>query len=336
MTRPDDDQPTPSPEALFAPWTAQLRTTLTPTHVNELTRDGYTVIDDFWTPPIATALRTELDHLTEHDLWLPNRTHFVTAQSQPMETTKPDIYEVDMHSLPHRKALPNFAYVFSHITTQIAARLQALDPSLAMALGPAQDHHTVKLQRNAGHGGCFPLHYDNPGPPNQRKITMLTYLNPSWQDGDGGELQLVPFLRPPVRLAPTMDRVVLFAADTVLHRVLPARVPRLCFTVWMDGEQTNRAEDLTLRSAGGGVEATVNQLRNHPAQRLVTRCVYREAFEASLRACMRGRMGEKEMIAAHEKHVTQAQANGGLWRLVCAMRDYHELLQLSEGWELVL
>lgn len=32
---------------------------------------------------------------------------------------------------------------------------------------------TVKLQYNDGGGGCFPLHYDNPGRPNNRVVTCL-------------------------------------------------------------------------------------------------------------------------------------------------------------------
>jgi hypothetical protein len=33
------------------------------------------------------------------------------------------------------------------------------------------DARTVKLQHNCGGGGCFPLHYDNPGPPSNRALT---------------------------------------------------------------------------------------------------------------------------------------------------------------------
>lgn len=43
---------------------------------------------------------------------------------------------------------------------------------------------------------------DNPGAPNKRRVTALTYLNPEWKEGDGGELQIVPFLSRPVTLPP--------------------------------------------------------------------------------------------------------------------------------------
>lgn len=60
----------------------------------------------------------------------------------------------------------------------------------------------------SGSGGCFPLHYDNPGPPNKRALTCLLYLNPDWKDGDGGELCLTPFLQKERVIAPLLDRMV--------------------------------------------------------------------------------------------------------------------------------
>lgn len=60
----------------------------------------------------------------------------------------------------------------------------------------------------AGSGGCFPLHYDNPGPPNKRALTCLLYLNPHWKEGDGGEVCLTPFLQKEKAIAPLLDRLV--------------------------------------------------------------------------------------------------------------------------------
>ena len=59
------------------------------------------------------------------------------------------------------------------------------------------------MQRNDGTGGCFPTHYDNPGPPSKR-ATCILYLNPHWRTGDGGELDLVPFCATPTHVAPRL------------------------------------------------------------------------------------------------------------------------------------
>ena len=48
---------------------------------------------------------------------------------------------------------------------------------------------------NRGSGGCFPLHFDNAGPPSRRRLSILCYFNPSWKPGDGGELELLPWLK---------------------------------------------------------------------------------------------------------------------------------------------
>lgn len=81
---------------------------------------------------------------------------------------------------------------------------------------------TLKMQVNEG--GAFPWHYDNPGPPNMRKLTLCVYLTEDWQPGNGGELQLWPFLsdehRCPISVAPSFNTVVLFLSDLILHRVL--------------------------------------------------------------------------------------------------------------------
>ena len=45
-----------------------------------------------------------------------------------------------------------------------------------------------------------------------------------------------------VAISVQMDRVVFFLSDRVLHRVLPARAERFCFTIWMDGTHTNLPE----------------------------------------------------------------------------------------------
>ena len=61
--------------------------------------------------------------------------------------------------------------------------LNVMLPSVAQT----QLHHqVVKLQRNAGFGGCFPLHFDSDARVDGRRVTVLTYLNPDWRDGDGG------------------------------------------------------------------------------------------------------------------------------------------------------
>lgn len=94
----------------------------------------------------------------------------------------------------------------------------------------------VKVQRNGGGGGAFPLHWDTSPSVSKRIFTAIVYLNPSWSRGDGGELLLAPFPYAPVRVAPLLDRLVIFSSTSLLHRVLPSSAERFCVTVWLEGQ----------------------------------------------------------------------------------------------------
>lgn len=37
----------------------------------------------------------------------------------------------------------------------------------------------IKLQYNAGQGGCFPIHFDTDAALDGRRVTSIFYLNPS-------------------------------------------------------------------------------------------------------------------------------------------------------------
>ena len=131
---------------------------------------------------------------------------------------------------------------------------------LNVMLPPPTPHHqlhyqSVKLQLNAGADGCFPLHFDSDAAVDGRRVTALTYLNPDWTPGDGGELVLYPFPGAPVKVEPLMGRVVLFSAANMLHRVLPSKKKRLCFTTWLFAKSaaaTATAEATTSSTGGGG------------------------------------------------------------------------------------
>ena len=173
------------------------------------------------------------------------------------------------------------------------------------------------MQCNEG-GGCFPLHYDNAGPPSKRRLTALFYLNPRWTPLDGGELELCPWLSPPVRVPPLHGRLVLFLSDVVLHRVLPSKARRYCFTVWIDGANTNDPSSLRLDPKASPCAA----LRMDPAQRILSRAVYAEEYAASIRECFRATPEqEAAVLESHHRHVEQQMAGSAAFaRLVTEAR----------------
>lgn len=284
---------------------------------------GFVVVDNACGLAWATALRGEMEWLMENGHMLPNKTQFNTAEG-PKQFSKPHIFEVDLHDpvvpwprLPEFKALRE--------ACPIAKAFQRRKPGFHIKQGI--DGTALKLQCNTG-GGCFPLHYDNPGVPNMRKLTALVYLNPDWQEGDGGELILQPFLGQRVRIPPLMDRMVVFLSDSILHSVAPSKVRRYCFTAWLDAEEgsINREEDLNLKVkhleaiqkdalAGGAL------LASSPLQRVLSRALYHQEYEQSLRNCMQDAPGADLMLASHRDHMVQHRNNPALVSCVTALSE---------------
>lgn len=318
--------------------------------VAELLAEGFVVLEGALEPAFGARLRDEVLALREMGLMDQNRVAFGGRNFD-----KPHIFEADLHDAVKRGACPLLGDVWAEGAGALCRRLNELCDDLA--LGETTDDVVVKLQLNEGSGGCFPWHYDNPGRPNRRRVTALFYLNPDWGEGDGGELLLLPFLAPvssATRVAPRHGTVVLFLSDRVVHRVLPSRTPRVAFTLWLDGRGTNGDEDCLLRArhlaleapwaavegeeaafdpAGGQPPAlppAARHLRASPLQRQLSRAVYAEAYEASLRECMAppqdgsgdGNLGLRGMLMAHAKMVEGAMAHPLLGPFVSAARRH--------------
>ena len=327
---------------------------VTPARIDELRRDGFTVVDDFlggggadgddgtdagsspspsnngdaW----ALALREEIEWLSSKDgVMRPNRTHFANPKGERFLFAKPGIAEADMHDDSVAALVPELRAFFEAASTAFA---DAFDPAkdtspssdkYAYELSKGHGARTVKLQVNDGTGGCFPTHYDNPGPPSKRALTCILYLNPHWVDGHGGELDLMPFCATPVRVVPKLGRLVAFLSDRVMHRVTPARATRHCLTVWVDGPCVNAPETCGLSlppSAMADIPGTARSLRMSPSQRVISRWCYPDEYEASLRECMRDAEGGDEMVTSHSVHLAKLRDNPPLRKLVDALRTH--------------
>lgn len=319
-----------------------------------LLSQGWAVSDDAVPDDVAAELHAAMCELQRCGALRQHRFGFKASASAPPQIfTKPHIFEAELDDAAVGRAAPRLAALFERLSLPSAARvafpeLQLLAaPSSSETPGPSSDGVTVKLQCNVGSGGCFPVHYDNAGPPSRRRLTCLLYLNPEWKEGDGGEIQLLPWLSAPVTVAPVHARLVLFLSDTVAHCVLPSHAERrLCCTVWLDGLHTNGAGSLSLRfdPSAHDADALCRELTSQPAQRVLSRAVYDEEYAASrrvcserdgltliltltlsltryaasLRACLERDAPQQlgPMLAAHTQHVRASGANQAMATLV--------------------
>ena len=85
-------------------------------------------------------------------------------------------------------------------------------------------------------GAGYKRHVDRHRHQSHRVISMVIYLNPDWQPGDGGELRLYPSGGSVIDVAPKAGTLALFLSE-LEHEVLPTLKPRYSITGWMLDEQ---------------------------------------------------------------------------------------------------
>lgn len=88
----------------------------------------------------------------------------------------------------------------------------------------------LQLAHYPGTGAGYQRHLDSfPGSDN-RRMTAIVYLNPSWQPEHGGRLEL--FVEPAQHVDPTLDTFIVFRSELIEHEVLPSYADRLAVTAW--------------------------------------------------------------------------------------------------------
>lgn len=125
-----------------------------------------------------------------------------------------------------------------HYTAAVVRTLpQVLNHCFPTAQISMQSYGT-KLACAVGGGAKYPKHIDNLGLPDTRKVTCIYYINPDWNEANGGELRLWGHPNLTEDLPPTGDRLVMFWSDLLVHEVLPCwdegpEGQRFALTLWM-------------------------------------------------------------------------------------------------------
>ena len=284
---------------------SRFATAITSAHAEHLQTHGFAVVDEFLGLGWASAILTEMQWLQSRGLMLPNQIRVLDPEGCPFNVTKPNIYEVDLHLEEIRQKVPEINELFWETHT-LAKHLNSLLPRLQLIETPAK--HTLKLQCNTGKGACFPVHYDNPGAPDKRRVSALLYLNPDWEPSDGGQLWVCPFLGKSATIEPRMDRLVLFFSETMLHRVMPCYAERYCCTFWLDSDVANKDDQALVLCKTPhmlSLDSETQRILDKPSiQRHLSRAVYEEEYEVSIKECFAGEQkGVDAMLATHHQYI---------------------------------
>ena len=323
---------------------SRLSRLLTSDSIAQLDRQGYLIVDRALPACTAQQLHDEILHCYDGGHMDSNCTAYVQSDSrttlpsheeeeavereeggaEPVITRlfrKPNIYEAEL--LPTMLdnsaiAIPTLSALSFHLLPWLDSYLSELLPALLLYSG----HSSIKLQLNAGNGS-FPFHYDSPGNrTDTRRLTVLLYLNSGWCEGDGGEMVLQGWLQQRVKVAPVMNRMLVFRSDRMLHRVEPSHTRRVCLTLWLHGRGCDPPLP-ALGGMGGGEEAgRLLDVLNHPAyQRALSKVLYASEWRDSYAHAHRG-SGADELIASLNEDVRRLMAGErGVVRLVELLRE---------------
>jgi SM-20-related protein len=81
----------------------------------------------------------------------------------------------------------------------------------------------------------YARHVDQPQGTEQRKVSLVLYLNPDWNEVDGGALRIYEAGQQRCDIEPIGGRLVCFLTAGREHEVLPARRDRWSISGWYRG-----------------------------------------------------------------------------------------------------
>ena len=189
--------------------------------VERLSSAGYVVVHDFMNPDSVLELRESLQ-----ELQVMHRMHRAgVGQGKSlvvMDEIRGDFVswiDTEVSEGPHRQYL---------------SRLEGLRQMVNQRL-------MLGLFEFEGHFACYPpgafyrRHLDQFQNDSHRTLTCILYLNPDWQERDGGQLRLYlngDDLSECIDILPTAGTLVTFLSSNFWHEVLPATRERMSLTGW--------------------------------------------------------------------------------------------------------
>lgn len=192
--------------------------------VTEIAQNGYAFMDDFLPSITIQALAAEIDLLHVSSLMQEAGT------GRQHKTVNKDLRGDSIFWLDENNASAAQSTYFEHMEVL----RQAFNQHLFLGLFALESHLAVYP---AGTG--YKKHIDrfkavNDGKP-LRQISTILYLNPGWQESDGGHLRL--YLNESnamenLDIVPESGRLMVFLSDTFYHEVLPATRDRKSLTGW--------------------------------------------------------------------------------------------------------
>lgn len=252
----------------------------------ELDTRGFAVVDGAFSTEFCDGVRNEIDLLEESSLLNTGKNMLTNAAGDGVVMVRPNIFERDLvleGKIVDEAILdivPLIATLFRDPNSLFTTTLAGSNSRLHLC-----NIDTIKVQKNTGNGGCFPIHFDTSTATSKRELTAVLYLNPDWEQGHGGELRVYPFPYASHDIAPLNNRLALFSSHQMPHRVLPSQHTRYVLSIWMQRSSEPESFPRTaIPSAGCPFDEKMLAFLYRPTnRRVLAKLLYAEEWAQSVR-----------------------------------------------------
>lgn len=194
--------------------------------LDDLVNDGYCITDNLVAPELAEALFNEGQSRWDEGVFEPARIGRQQQLAYNRAIRGDAIYWLE----PDDKS-PTIQTLF-----ELCDDLQrTFNQQLFLGLKRIELHY-ARYDSGAG----YARHRDQHQHTFHRKITFISYLNPNWRVGDGGELVIYDPDEPSQVLEevqPLFGRTVIFRSELLEHEVLPSHATRWSVTGWFRDDE---------------------------------------------------------------------------------------------------
>lgn len=213
-----------------------------PTIFDGLSSQGYAVVDNFLPAENILAMRAEAAQLHGSGRTCPSLTEVCYEDGSVDVIEKPGVFSYEQ--LLQEDIEPGLFGFTNALKEYIPTLFKTRFPDV-----PLSNYlYANKLTVTTGEGSENPLHLDQCGESDSRKLTMILYLQSNWTAQQGGCFRMFEAVEPNVDLetvdmgahvdiAPLGGRLLTFWADRMPHSVRPTYASseeshRWAFTTW--------------------------------------------------------------------------------------------------------
>ncbi|PJK09939.1 2OG-Fe(II) oxygenase [Lysobacteraceae bacterium NML08-0793] len=178
---------------------------------------GACLIEGFPAPPLDAQLRADLSGLAKNGLLKPAAIGRAGNHQERRDLRGDSTLWLDD---------PRCGEAARQYLEQLDALRQSLNQLLFLGLKEAEAHYALYPP-----GARYTRHRDRFRDSDARVVTVVSYLNPDWQNDDGGQLRLYQSAGH-VDTLPHAATTLCFLSE-LEHEVLPARRERLSIAAWL-------------------------------------------------------------------------------------------------------